>query len=171
MTKAKDDRSLFIKPQAKATVTDVPGQVVATIETVGKTVEPGMAVDVGRDVPMVVEQVFGTDDSRSLVYVLVRRPSMWVFNTETTAARIQGWPDELMYAIPQLRALKDKRWTQSNVTRAIGSAVGTSISVVEVDVRSIRAVLDSVMDVRRTDRSGEWRIEAALAKIGGTQGF
>ena len=157
-----------LRPQATATISPFPGRMVATISGAPKVpAAPGMTVDAG-GVIMVVEQVFGDDDTS---YVVLRRPAMWVMRGTTTIGFIRGWPSELQAAIPQLRRLPLGDWTEQTVSDAVAEGIGKPVLVDEPGVRLFQAVMDVVLDASLTDRPSEWRIKIGLARLGETSGF
>ena len=176
MTRSKTPRAVAnaqtprIAPRAKATLTNIPGHAIATIEGREVALPPGTPVDTGGTV-MIIERVFGIEADDELVYVLLRRPAFWTFDGLKSTARIQGWPDELRLAVPELRGLPAAGWREQQVVAAAGAMVGRIIAVEELNVRALAVAVDSVLSAKAMDRPDEWRIDLALNRIGGTYGF
>lgn len=162
----------ILRPRVKADISAVPGRAVAVISNVSKVHPvPGMAVAAG-GATMIVEQVLGhsetNEDDR---YVILRPPAMWTMRGTTTVAFIRGWPHELQSAVPELRRLPARKWSEREVADAVAKATGRSILVSEPGVRMFHAVLDAVLDASEMDRLNEWRIKVGLERITETSGF
>ena len=160
-----------IKPNFRGELTDIPGQAVATVKA-GSGGPPacGAIVDVD-GMFRVVEGVFGTDGASGKHYVLLRRPAVWKFISSNSTGLIQGWQPELKAAIPVFRALPETKWTVSAASEASGALVGQILAVEEPGVRVLPVIVDAVLKCDPTSRDGEWAIEVALNRIGGTIGF